>query len=127
MFINKNSLSVTVGNTTINLGKYITEAKYGYNKLWSSGSGRNMAGTQSGTLIGIFPKITVQFRRLNKSEIEEISKILDTPYQNLTYYDPFKEMLMTISTYTGDWEVTNRGILKNEGFSCSFISRRKRS
>lgn len=39
MFIEKNSLIVN----NINLGNYIVEARYSYNKLWSSDSGRNLA------------------------------------------------------------------------------------
>ena len=53
MFINKNSLKVN----GISLGPYITNVEYQYNKLWGKDSGRNLAGTQSGTLLGIFPKI----------------------------------------------------------------------
>ena len=53
MFIDKDSLIVN----GINLGRYIVQATYSYNKLWSNDSGRNLAGVQSGTLIGIFPKI----------------------------------------------------------------------
>lgn len=122
MFINSNSLIVN----GLNLGPFILEAKYGYNKLWSEDSGRNLAGTQSGTLIGIFPKIIVQFRKLNRNELEQIASILDSPTQNLTYYDPVKKSQITMSTYTGDWELVNRGIMENQGFSCSFIARSKR-
>ena len=95
MFIDKNSISVTVGLTTINLGPYLVEAKYGYNKLWSSDSGRNLAGTQSGTLLGIFPKLMLQFRRLTKSELELIVPILDSQNQSVTYYDPNKKASVT--------------------------------
>ena len=38
MFIDKNSITID----GINIGQYIVEAKYGYNKLWSSDSGRNL-------------------------------------------------------------------------------------
>lgn len=122
MFIDANSLIVN----GLNLGSFILEAKYSYNKLWSEDSGRNLAGTQSGTLIGIFPKIVVQFRKLSQKELEQIVQILDSPTQNLTYYDPFKKANITISTYTGDWELVNRGIMQNKGFSCSFIAKSKR-
>lgn len=126
MFINKNSVSV---NGT-SMGQYLVEVKYGYHKLWGSDSGRNLAGVQSGTLVGIFPKLTLQFRRLTKSELEVIAPILDTATQNLTYYDPKKKQSITIQTYTGDYEVIDRYIVneecKNEGFSCAFISRKKR-
>jgi len=123
MYIDKDSLIVD----ELNLGSFILEAKFGYHKLWSEDSGRNLAGTQSGTLIGIFPKITVQFKKLSQEELEQIASILDSATQNLTYYDPSKKKNITISTYTGDWELLNRGIMQNQGFSCSFISRKKRS
>ena len=126
MFLNKNSITIN----GVSMGQYITEAKYQYNKLWSSDSGRNLAGVQSGTLVGIFPKIILQFRKLTKSELEVIVPILDSPTQTVVYYDPNKKSNITITTYTGDYEVINKTILgtsrKNEGFSCSFIAVRKR-
>ena len=126
MFIDRNSLIVN----NINLGNYIVEARYGYNKLWSSDSGRNLAGTQSGTLIGIFPKIVVQFRKLTKIELETIIPILDSARQTVKYYDPYKKAMTTMTTYTGDYEVINKGIIghiKNEGFQISFISTERRT
>ena len=126
MFIEKNSLIVN----NINLGNYIVEARYSYNKLWSSDSGRNLAGTQSGTLIGIFPKIVVQCRKLTKIELETIIPILDSARQTVQYYDPNKKAMTTMTTYTGDYEVINKGIIghiKNEGFQISFISTERRT
>lgn len=123
MFISKDSLIVN----GINLGTYITQAEYGYNKLWSSDSGRNLAGTQTGTLIGIFPKITVHFRKLSQSELEKMVSILDSARQQVTYYDPFKKATITMATYTGDYKIVNKYIQKNESFSISFISTRRRS
>ncbi|MEI3530690.1 MAG: hypothetical protein V8Q75_06520 [Bacilli bacterium] len=55
-----------------------------------------------------------------------MAPILDSATQSVTYYDPNKKKKITISTYTGDWELINRGIKQNQGFSCSFISRKKR-
>lgn len=126
MFINPNSLIVN----NINLGKYIVQATYSYNKLWSNDSGRNLAGTQSGTLVGIFPKIVVQFRKLTKSELELLTPILDSARQTVQYYDPNKKTMTTMTTYTGDYEVVNKGIVghvKNEGFQISFISTKRRA
>lgn len=126
MFINKNSIIID----GVNMGQYITEAKFGYNKLWSSDSGRNLSGTQSGTLVGIFVKIILEFRKLSKAELEIIAPILDRPYQNVTYYDPYKKANITMRTYTGDYEISNKNIItgssKNAGFSCSFIAVSKR-
>lgn len=132
MFIEKNSIQIKVGSGNyISMGQYITEAKYSYNKLWSSDSGRNLAGTQSGTLIGIFPKITLQFRKLTKAELQTIVPLLDASRQTVRYFDPRKQAYVTMETYTGDYEITDKGILnngrKNEGFNCSFIAIRKRA
>ena len=126
MFINKDSLIVN----GINLGRYIVQATYSYNKLWSNDSGRNLAGVQSGTLIGIFPKIVVQFRKLTKTEIETLAPVLDSARQTVQYYDPNKKAMTTMTTYTGDYEIVNKGIIghiKNEGFQISFISTKRRA
>lgn len=131
MFIDKDSIIVTIGDTTTNMGNYITEAKYGYNKMWGSDSGRNLNGDMVATLVGIFPKIVLQFRPLTKDELEIIVPILDSARQSITYYDPNKKQNVTMTTYTGDYEITNKKIIngnaKNEGFSCSFISVSKRT
>ena len=127
MFIDKNSIIIN----GVNMGQYIVEAKYGYNKLWASDSGRNLAGVMTGTLIGIFPKLILQFRKLTKAELEIIVPILDSQTQTTTYYDPNKKANTTMTTYTGDYEIVNKQIIngnaKNEGFSCSFIAIRKRA
>ena len=126
MLIDKDSIVIN----GVSMGQYLLEVKYGYHKLWASDSGRNLAGTQSGTLIGIFPKLTLQFRRLKKEELEIISPILDTARQTTSYYDPNKKQQVQMLTYTGDYEITNKRIIrgdnKNEGFSCSVIAVQKR-
>lgn len=127
MFINNNSIVID----GVNMGQYITEAKFGYNKLFSNDSGRNLSGTMVATLVGIYPKLTLEFRKLTKSEFEIVAPILDKPYQNTTYYDPNKKQNVTMRTYTGDYEVSNKGVvgiegLKNESFNCSFIAISKR-
>lgn len=127
MFIDKDSIIIN----GISMGQYLVEAKYGYNKLWANDTGRNLAGTMSGTLIGIFPKLELQFKPLNKEELEIIVPILDNARQTVTYYDPYKKANVTMTTYSGDYEITNKNIIKNditnEGFNCSFISISKRS
>ena len=127
MFIDRNSIIIN----GVNMENYLVEARYGYNKLWANDSGRNLAGTMSGTLLGIFPKIILQFKPLTKAELEIIAPILDSASQTVTYYDPNKKTNVTMTTYTGDYEITDKNIIKddvtNEGFSCSFISVRKRA
>ena len=127
MFIDKDSIKIN----NVSMGEYIVEAKYGYNKLWSSDSGRNLAGTQTGTLVGIFPKIILEFGPLTKTQLETIIPILDSATQTVIYYDPRKKAYTQMTTYTGDYEISNKKVIKNgaknAGFSCSFISVRKRT
>ena len=128
MFINPNSITIN----SVSMGQYITEAKYEYHKIWAEDTGRNLAGSMVGSLVGIFPKIVLQFRALTKNELEVIVPILDSATQTVSYYDPNKKAQTTMTTYTGDYEITNKGVignngLKNAGFSCSFIAIRKRS
>lgn len=127
MFINKDSIVIN----NVSMGQYLVEAKFGYNKLWASDSGRNLNGDMVASLIGIFDKITLQFKPLTKTELEVITPILDSARQTVTYYDPTKKANTTITTYTGDYEITNKNIIsgssKNEGFTCSFIAVSKRS
>ena len=123
MFINKDSIVIN----NVSMGQYIVEAKFSYPKLWASDSGRNLAGKMSGTLIGIFPKLILQFRPLTKEELNIIAPILDSARQTVEYYDVNKNETVTMTTYTGDWELTNYNLNQNQGFSCSFISAEKRA
>lgn len=127
MFINKDSIVIN----GISMGDYITEATYEYNKLWGSDSGRNLAGKMTGTLVGIFPKIVLKFKRLTKEQTEIITPILDAGSQTVSYYDPTKKRQITMTTYTGDYKYTDNKIIygdrKNSSFECSFISTDRRA
>ncbi len=128
MLLNKDSLQVRGIN---NFTSYITEVEYGYNKLWGEDSGRNLAGVNTGTLIGIFPKLKVTFRKLTQSELEYIAPALDSAVQYVTYYDPTLHRMVEIDTYTGDWATTNKNTFTNvakanESFEISFIANRRR-
>ena len=122
MFINADSIRLN----GISMGQYLLSAKYEYNKLWGSDTGRNLKGKFSGTLVGIFPKITLTFRKLTKAEMNIIAPILNSGTQSLTYYDPDTNSNKTISTYTGDWSYENKQIMtKNNSFDCTFIARER--
>ncbi len=124
MFINRNSIKLN----NISMGQYLLSAKYEFNKLWGSDTGRNLKGSFSGTLVGIYPKITLTFRKLTQTEMNLIAPILDSGSQSLTYYDPSTNSNKTITTYSGDWSYENKQIMtKNESFSCTFISRERRA
>lgn len=127
MYTDKNSLIID----GVNMGQFITEVKYGYNKLWADDSGRNLNGDSVGTFLGVFPKLELNFRKLTQSELEFLAPILDSATQNVTYYDPIFKGLYTMATYTGDWATTNRNTFSNvakanESFSISFIAKKRR-
>lgn len=125
MFLNKDSIILN----NISMGQYILSAKYEYNKLWGSDTGRNLKGQFSGTLVGIFPKITLTFRKLTKEEINIIAPILNAGSQTLTYYDPDTNKNETITTYSGDWSYENKKIVEklDDSFECTFVSRERRA
>lgn len=123
MYVDKNSVIIN----NVNMGSYLTQADFEYNKLWSSDSGRNLNGTQSGTLIGIFPKLVLTFRKLTQSDLAILAPILDAPRQTTQYFDDNKQRMVTMTTYSGDWKETSKNIGKVEGVQCSFISVAKRS
>ena len=94
MFINANS--ITINN--VSMGQYLLSAKYEYNKLWASDTGRNLAGKMTGTLVGIFPKLILTFRKLTQAEMNIIAPILDSATQCVTYYDPTTNANKTLTT-----------------------------
>lgn len=130
MLIDESSLYVN----GVNLIPYmLNDYKYGSNKIWASDAGRNtVSGAFSGTFVGIFPKIQVQFRSLTRAELEYLTPILDSAFQEVIYYDPYLQRLRTMRTYSGDWELSQRCLFSdvaNAGrpFSISFIATDARS
>lgn len=121
MFIDTDSIVIN----GVSMGQYLLYAKFGYHKIWGEDSGRNLAFETVGTLGGIFPKITLTFKRLKASEITIIAPILDSAIQT-TVYKNTDGTTKTMSTYTGDWEIVFKDMNKGESFDCSVISRSKR-
>lgn len=122
MFINKDSIYMD----GISMGQYLTQVKYQYNKLWSSDTGRTLSGKMSGTLIGIFPKIIMSFRKLTNVELVYLAPHFDNARQTIQYRDPNKNRDVTITTYTGDWDTTYKNMDKADTFELSFISTDRR-
>lgn len=123
MLINENSLIID----GVNMAQYLTKVKFGYHKLWSSDTGRNMAGTNSGTLVGIFPKITMTFRKLNDEQLDTVLSLFNKAENLVTFYNPdLERMIYNMSCYSNDQEYEQSNLGKTEGYSCSVISNRKR-
>lgn len=116
---------LTIDNVTI--GK-IAEYRVGRNKLWKDAD-RNMNGDVRATLIGIFPKLEINFTYLTQTEMSAITALLDKDYFSVTYFDPRTNTTATANYYAGDYTVElssrHRGYYKP--FSVNLIPVSKRS
>ena len=100
MFINKDSIIIN----TISMGQYLTKAVYKYPKLWGEDTGRNLKGSFSGALLGVFPKLVITCRKLTQDEVKLLAPVFDASSQSVTYEDPVKGT-RTFTSYSGDWEI----------------------
>lgn len=122
MYIDRDSVTVN----GLSMGQYLLQAQFDYNKLWGDDTQRNLAGKMTGTLVGIFPKITLTFRKLTQTEMGIIAPILNSATQTVRYFDPELQEMTTIQTYTGDWSNVSKNFGKVQSFDCAFIAREKR-
>ena len=111
----------------IPLGKK-TAYSVAYCKLWSSDTGRSMTGENKGTLIGIFPKITVNLGRMSEEDTSAIINLTMQASANVKYYDVGKKDLVTASFYFGDVsaEIEKQRSMYHKGMSFSIIANKKR-
>lgn len=113
--------------TYVPLGKK-TDYKVGYHKLWSSDTGRSMTGENKGTLIGIFPKITVTLGRMSEDDMSAIINLTMQARADVKYYDVGKKELVTASFYFGDVsaEIEKQRSMYHKSTSFSIIANKKR-
>ena len=113
--------------TYVTLGKK-TEYKVQYCKLWSSDTGRSMTGENKGTLIGIFPKITVKLGRMSEDDMCAIINLTNQSRANVKYYDVGKKALVTASFYFGDVsaDLERQSTMYHKATSFSIIANKKR-
>ena len=93
---------IKIGNTTL---PGVKGYKVQYNKLWKDAE-RNMAGNISASLIGIFPKVLIEFRDgLTEDEVSTIATLLNQPYFSATFFDPKSKAAKTAQYYASDLEL----------------------
>lgn len=111
----------------VTLGKQ-TEYKVQYCKLWSSDTGRSMTGENKGTLIGIFPKISVKLGRLSEDDMNAIINLTNQARADVSYYDVGKKALVTASFYFGDVsaDLERQSTMYHKGVSFNIIANKKR-
>lgn len=119
MYISKDSLIIN----NINVGKYITEATFGFYDTWSSDTGFNtLSGNFVGTFKGTYPKITIKFAKSLSIDDFKIltTSIFRTTSQTIIYDDP-DGTRKTITAHKGDLAIKFTGIKKKEAFSYDFV------
>ena len=84
--------------------KSIISYKLGRNKLWSSDTGRNMAGSMKGSLVGNFPKIMLEIEPLDAEEMSELEIILDSASIEVEYYNNKYKCTCAADFYANDYE-----------------------
>lgn len=99
--------TITYNGKTYSAGSYVTLGnkttyKVQYCKLWSSDTGRSMTGENKGTLIGIFPKISIKLGRMSEDDMSAIINLTNQSRANVRYYDVGAKALTTASFYFGD-------------------------
>ncbi len=115
---------LTIGSTAL---PGLKEYKVTYAKLWANAE-RNMNGTVSAALIGIFPKIELVFRdALTENDIATICSLLDQPYFSVTFFNPKTKGTTTAQYYASDYTVElldrSRGIYKEFNVSLVPVSK----
>lgn len=107
-------------------GSILTPFRVEKNKLWGDDTGRVMTGEMKGTLVGIFPKVIVEFYPKSELELSQLLTVLDTAFQTVEYYDAVTRGLVTMGTYTNDYayEIINLNPYYSE-ITVSFIATKK--
>lgn len=84
--------------------KCINSYKVGRNKLWSSDTGRNMAGSMKGTLIGNFPKIILEIEPIDIEEMSVLENLFDAPSISVEYFNAKFKCFCIGEFYANDYE-----------------------
>lgn len=131
---NKTGSSITyrgtsyANNAYVPLGKIAKYSVTGH-KLWGEDSGRSMTGSNKGTLIGIFPKLSITLLDLSEDDMQAIIRLTDQASTSVKYYDVVSKAQKTNSFYFGDvpWEVVQARVMRFGETSFSVIANERRT
>lgn len=98
-------------------------------KLWSADTGRDLAGTNKGTLVGIFTKIQVETAFLTQSQYQALSTQLDKASITVQYYDNSTKHIYEEQMYANDRQenLLSSKRLDEDSFSFNLIANKKKS
>jgi hypothetical protein len=94
---------ITINGVTLSTSE-IESYKLTYSKLWKDAD-RNMNGTVSATLIGVFPNIEVKTTILGPSKAQSISAAINAAYFSVTFWDTQTGTEKTAYFYAADHDV----------------------
>ena len=92
---------VQINGTTL---PHLVTYKIGRAKLWKNAD-RNMNGDVRATLIGIFPKITMQVGYTTQAEMSQLTQLLDQDYFTVTWFDVRIQQTVSTQYYASDYDV----------------------
>lgn len=97
-------------------------------KLWSSDTGRDMSGTNRGTLVGIFTKVQVETGVLTAQEYQALANELDKASLVVQYYDSGTGHILEESMYANDrgHEMLSAKKLTAKGLAFNLIANKKK-
>lgn len=131
---NNTGSSVTFKGTTYANGAYVPIAgleayKVTGCKLWGSDTGRSMTGSNRGTLLGIFPKLSITLLPMTEDDMQTIIKLTDQAATTVKYYDTVSKTDKSNSFYFGDvqWEVVEANIMRFGSVDFSVIANERRT
>jgi hypothetical protein len=98
-------------------------------KLWGSDTGRSMTGSNRGTLLGIFPKLSITLLPMTEDDMQTIIKLTDQAATTVKYYDVVSKTDKSNSFYFGDvqWEVLEANIMRFGSVEFSVIANERRT
>lgn len=107
----------------------ITRYKLGFMKLWSEDTGRSMTGENKGTLVGIFPKLSITMGSMGAAQMASFLAKVNTASQTVYYYDTELQNYVSDSFYFGDVEdeLARMSTMRHKPITVSVIANRKRS
>lgn len=109
---NNSGIAVTYQGKTYANGEFVPITriiKGGYTvqraKQWGTDTGRSMTGKFSGTLLGIFPKITVKLgkNKLSETDIQALSILTDQSFADCWMYDVRRKKMCKKTFYFDDF------------------------
>lgn len=90
---------VKIGST--NLDK-LTKFEVERNKLFTD-SDRNLSGDLKATLIGVFPKLLLEFGYLEEAEVQVVTTLLEPASFSVSWWDSKTNGYKTGTYYAGDY------------------------